>query len=384
MSTKINVRSPFYYKQSHASAAQIKISIYIYEGVQTTSRPATAQYVITKDVTTPTTGNPYAVFEISELVRDYLDTSYNDYQSNCAWVDVIYQIINSSGSVVTGGSSPYVAMDGYGYFEEGINPELSKRLLLSNKVMWRPKDENIRIPVFSEQATGVVFLSKGQEIRSVSLSSTTNSSGVVSYVSVSGYVSVDNYRQRVLSDEGVYEPSSCLSKLDNQVDVNLVDEARVSRNGTYDKLIIRTMNCDKYPDRKVTFLNKFGAFQDVYFFAKEVSAINISGETYKSNTINYQSLSYDTHKHQNQSYNLQAKESIVLNTGFVSEDYNEVLRQMMMSEQVWLTITTDEQTNIFPVIPNTNSLSFKTSLNDKLVDYAVEFNYAFDKIQNIR
>jgi hypothetical protein len=384
MSTKINLRSPYHYKRSFASAAKIKISIYVYEGTQTTDRPATAQYVITKDVTTPTTGDPYAVFEISELVRDYLDSSYNYYQSNCAWVDVIYQIINSSGGVVTGGSDPYVAMDGYGYFEEGINPQLSKRLLLSNKVMWRPEDENIRVPVFSEQATDVVFISKGQAVRSVSLSSTNNTSGVVSYVSVSGDVSVDNYRQRVLADGGVYEPSSCLYKLDNQVDVNLVDEVRVSRDGTYDKLIVKTMNCDKYPDRKVTFVNKFGAFQDVYFFAKEVSSINISGESYKSNIINYESLGYDTHKHQQQSYNLQAKESIVLNTGFVSEDYNEVLRQMMMSEQVWLTITTDEETNIFPVIPNTNSLSFKTSLNDKLVDYAVEFNYAFDKIQNIR
>jgi len=384
MSTKINVRSPFYYKQSHASAAQIKISIYIYEGVQTTSRPATAQYVITKDVTTPTTGNPYAVFEISELVRDYLDTSYNDYQSNCAWVDVIYQIINSSGGVVTGGTNPYVAMDGYGYFEEGINPELSKRLLLSNKVMWRPEDENIRIPVFSEQATGVVFLSKGQEVRSVSLSSTTNSSGVVSYVSVSGDVSVDNYRQRVLSDEGVYEPSSCLYKLDNQVDVNLVDEARVSRDGTYDKLIIRTMDCDKYPDRKVTFLNKFGAFQDVYFFAKEIESINISGDSYKANTINYETLSYDLNKAQQHRFDVQGKEKITLNTGYVSEDYNEVLKQMMMSEQVWYTKTTDDESNIFPVIPNTNSLRFKTSLNDKLVDYTLDFDYAFDKIQNIR
>ena len=384
MSTKINTRSPYYYKQSHASAARIKISIYVYEGIQTTDRPATAQYIITKDVTTPSTGNPYAVFEISELVRDYLDSSYNNYQSNCSWVDVVYQILNSSGGVVTGGSSPYIAMDGYGYFEEGINPELSKRLLLSNKVMWRPEDENIRVPVFSEQATDVVFISKGQAVRSVSLSSTNNTSGVVSYVSVSGDVSVDNYRQRVLADGGVYEPSSCLYKLDNQVDVNLVDEVRVSRDGTYDKLIVKTMSCDKYPDRKVTFVNKFGAFQDVYFFAKEIESINISSDSYKANTLNYETLSYDLNKAQQHRFDVQGKEKITLNTGYVSEDYNEVLKQMMLSEQVWYTKTTDEESNIFPVIPNTNSLRFKTSLNDKLVDYTIDFDYAFDKIQNIR
>ena len=384
MSTKINTRSPYYYKQSHASAARIKISIYVYEGTQITDRPATAQYVITKDVTTPATGNPYAVFEISELARDYLDSSYNNYQSNCAWVDVVYQIINSSGGVVTAGSDPYIAMDGYGYFEEGINPELSKRLLLSNKVMWRPEDENIRVPVFSEQATDVVFISKGQAVRSVSLSSTNNTSGVVSYVSVSGDVSVDNYRQRVLADGGVYEPSSCLYKLDNQVDVNLVDEVRVSRDGTYDKLIVKTMNCDKYPDRKVTFVNKFGAFQDVYFFAKEIESLNVSNEQYKANSINYETLSYDTHKHQSQRFNVQGKQGVTLNTGLVSEDYNEVIQQMMLSEQVWYTKTTDEESNIFPVNPKTSNVSYKTSLNDKLVSYTIDFEYAFDKIQNIR
>ena len=68
----------------------------------------------------------------------------------------------------------------------------------------------------------------------------------------------------------------------------------------------------------------------------------------------------------------------------MSEDYNEVIKQLMMSEYVWLTRTTDTESKIYPVIPTTNSLTFKTSLNDKMVEYTIDFDYAFDKIQNIR
>jgi hypothetical protein len=64
-------------------------------------------------------------------------------------------------------------------------------------------------------------------------------------------------------------------------------------------------------------------------------------------------------KHQYRQYNKQGRESIQLNTGYVSEDYNEIITQMMMSEQVWLTKTTDEQSNVLPVIPKTSNVSFK-------------------------
>jgi hypothetical protein len=69
-----------------------------------------------------------------------------------------------------------------------------------------------------------------------------------------------------------------------------------------------------------------------------------------------------------------------MNTGFIDEQYNEVIKQLMLSEQVWI----DNGTNVLPVSLNSNSLSFKTSVNDKLIDYTLEFEYAFDKINTIR
>ena len=75
MSNIINTRSPFYYKDSGSGVASIKFEIKIYTGDQTPA-PSTIQYTIIKNTTTPTTGNPYAIIEISELIRDYLYTDY--------------------------------------------------------------------------------------------------------------------------------------------------------------------------------------------------------------------------------------------------------------------------------------------------------------------
>ena len=49
-----------------------------------------------------------------------------------------------------------------------------------------------------------------------------------------------------------------------------------------------------------------------------------------------------------------------------------------------ITRITDEEELILPVMPKTKSVTYKTSVNDRLVQYTIEFDMAFDKINNIR
>lgn len=378
-------RSPYYYQVSSTSgsAAYAVLTLKIYNTAKT---PApSAQYTLRKDMTVPTAGDRYTTFEVAELIRDYINISFDgSYSNDAVWVVFGYSIYNSSDGFIEGGGDTTLFLDGYGYFEQGANPNSNDRLLIDNKVVWRPEDENIRVPVLcDERDAEVVMVSKGVPVRTETLTGTNVAADVIKYASVSGDVSADNYKQRVLV-EGIFENNPLLWDIDNYVDINIVDEIRVYRDGTYDKVVVRTQQCDKYPDRKVTFVNKNGAFQDLYFFAKEVESMSATGETYKSNVMNMQTQSYSTTAHQYQQYNKQAKDSVRLSTGFVSEDYNEVIKQLMMSEYVWLTKTTDTESKIYPVIPTTDSLTFRTSLNDKMVEYTIDFDYAFDKIQNIR
>jgi hypothetical protein len=69
-----------------------------------------------------------------------------------------------------------------------------------------------------------------------------------------------------------------------------------------------------------------------------------------------------------------------MNTGFVSEEYNKVIKELMLSEQVWVR----KDNEILPINVKSKSLTYKTSVNDKLINYTIEFDYSFDKINNIR
>jgi hypothetical protein len=387
---KINVRSPYYVKASNASLASATLSLYIYTGTFTTDKGA-AKYTITKNEIST---NNYVVFEIAELVRDYLDIEFDgEYDSQTVWVEAdieMFDAINGGGSSLGTTSTDYIAFDGYGYFEDAINPELSRTYLQSNYKIFRPSDQNVRVPVFTEDTDSVSFLYKGEVKRVQSISSSTNTNGQIDYITVSGADNTDNYKERVLADGGVLEDNSLLDAFLDSVDIGLVDELYINSDSGTEAVKISTEPCSKYEPYKVTFINKFGALQDMYFSLKSTSSLNTKGETYKSNVVDFGTLTYDTYKPQVSQYNKMGKESISLNTNYLSEEYNEVIKQLMMSEQVWLTRLdnpapdSNNLETVLAVIPKTQSVTYKTSLNDRLVQYTVDFDYAFDKINTVR
>lgn len=390
MATKINVRSPYYVKASNASLASATLSLYIYTGTFTTDK-GTAKYTITKN---EISSNNYVVFEIAELVRDYLDIEFDgEYDSQTVWVEAdiqMFDAINGGGSSLGTTSTDYIAFDGYGYFEDGINTELSRTYLQSNYKIFRPDDQNVRVPVFTEDTSSVSFLYKGEVKRVQAVSSSTNTNAQIDYITVSGSDNTDSYKERVLADGGTLEDNSLLDAFLESVDIGLVDELYINSASGTQVIKISTEPCSKYEPYKVTFINKFGALQDIYFSLKSIESLNTTGETYKANVVDFGTLTYDTYKPQVAQYNKLGKESITLNTNYISEDYNEVIKQLMMSEQVWLTRLdnpapdSDNLETVLAVIPKTQNVTYKTSLNDRLVQYTVDFDYAFDKINTVR
>jgi len=380
---KINTRSPYYIKVSNVNALSAIMELFIYTGTFTTDK-GTAKYTISKNGIGT---NNYVVFEIAELVRDYLDIEFDgEYDSQTVWVEADiegFTGLNGGGSSLGTISTGYIAFDGYGYFEDGINPELSRTYLQSNNKIFRLDDQNVRVPVFTEDTDSVTYRYKGETKRTQTISSSTNTNGQIEYITVSGSDNTDTYEQRVLADGGTFENNSLLDAFLDSVDIGLVDELYINSNSGTEVLKIVTEPCSKYEPYKVTFINKFGALQDMWFSLKSTESLNTTGETYKANLVDFSTLTYATYKPQVAQYNKLGKESITLNTNYISEDYNEVIKQLMMSEQVWITKLTDTE-EVLAVIPKTQNVTYKTSLNDRLVQYTIDFEYAFDKINTVR
>ena len=120
MATKINVRSPFYLKVSQTNIATATLNLYIYTGTFVANASvANPKYTITKDVLTA----GFIVFEVAELIRDYLEIEFDGtYSSQVVWVNAVITTTVSSGSasatVSPDNTNGFVAFDGYGYFHE--------------------------------------------------------------------------------------------------------------------------------------------------------------------------------------------------------------------------------------------------------------------------
>lgn len=136
------------------------------------------------------------------------------------------------------------------------------------------------------------------------------------------------------------------------------------------KTILITDEC-KYTPVDVCFLNKEGAIQMQTFFKARKDSDSITSEMYKGNNL--------IGLHQENTYNVKAKRKTTLNTGFVTEDKTETIRQILLSTKVWFL----ENGIALPVRPVTTSFEVKTRVNDKLINYTIEFENAFNDINNV-
>jgi len=397
MAKLINTRSPFYIKVYHASLFEAKLQLYIYEGVKDTSPDAAdLKYTIQK---AELGGNNYVVFEISQLVRDYIETKYDgEYDSYTVWVNPVVTAFESDGSTISSPTvtpsdyaSQFIATDGYGYFEEGINPDFDEGLMMSEGTIYRVNDRSVNIPVSTETANSVSFLLNGETIYSKLIDyadpANPTTSETIQYVASDDNSEADNYKERVLEDGGIFEDNTLLGEFFNGADVGLIDEVYINyTDGTETKtkvLKVKTFDCSKYEPIRVTFVNKYGALQDLYFTRRSNESINIESSDYKASVLDFGNFSYDTSEHQMRTLNLMGKESITLNTDYIDESCNEHIKQLMLSEQVWMTRLTDEE-KIVPLKVKTQSLQMKKRVNDKVIQYTMEFDVAADKINNIR
>ena len=123
----------------------------------------------------------------------------------------------------------------------------------------------------------------------------------------------------------------------------------------------------------VQFINRYGGLDFIWFFKMRTDSISIESKDYK---LLQPAMTYDTTIGQNAKYNFNGKQSVKMNTGFVNENYNELIQDLMLSEKVWI--------NSIPAIVKSSGTEFKTQIRNKNINYEIEFEYAFDLINNMQ
>ena len=297
------------------------------------------RYTLIKNVQQSTTVN----FDIAELARDYIEITYqSDYEPQTVSIVTVltnYDGLNGTGSVV---DLPTTITDrgfeAYGTFEEEVNPEVPFRVAPTYLI---PTTDTNTFTIFAPN----------------------NTAGIIPNITSLNGLAVTPY---TVSDTSVTTVDSVVCN-------------------------IKRIDCTKYGiGNKITYINKYGVQQDLWFFLKETKNLSRTNEGYKSNTITYPSggATYNVQNAPNKVFNTQAKQTHTLSSGYYPEFANKQFEELLLSEYVWFHKPTSGigvgTYIVVPVKVKTSSMTFKTSVNDRLIEYTIEFEEAFDYINNIR
>jgi hypothetical protein len=131
----------------------------------------------------------------------------------------------------------------------------------------------------------------------------------------------------------------------------------------------------KYPNIRIKWKNRFGQFD--YFNFNMVSRQSISSDkhTYQPQLGTWagRTLSYNEWDSQNLNYIVDSKQQISVNTFWVSEDYNDIFKQLLVSDEIyWMQ---EDTLHVKPITIISTSIQFKTGVVDGLIQYAFDFQY---------
>jgi hypothetical protein len=343
-----------------SSSFQYIGELYYWTG-STTNSSSTSDYTITKFPNTANVG----IFDLNRIINSTLTDYAIANTSNVVYYAVDFYFQYQSGSTYLTGShlksDTYKALDGYGVFQEPIGQNLT-----SASVHW---------PLMtSGPATQSAFdTNKGV-------------SGV--YVGTAGGVQPTKivYTSAIQTAE-VALSSSLSSSQQIQQYPSAPSESGFPLSGSYDSFKIQAFNgatalgtsikydvvCNqKYPNIRIKWKNRFGQFDFMNFNMVNRQSFSTERKTYQPQLGSWESstLSYQNYDTANTAYIVDSKQSIQVNSNWLTDDYNDILKQLLVSDEIyWLY----DEVNIRPLSITTSDIQFKTSVVDKLIQYSFEF-----------
>jgi hypothetical protein len=132
----------------------------------------------------------------------------------------------------------------------------------------------------------------------------------------------------------------------------------------------------KYPNIRVKWKNRFGQFDSFNFNMINTKRFDVNRSLYQPQigSWNGSALGYAPYESNNLNYMVDTKESIVVNTDWVDEAYNEIFKQFLVSDEIYW-IYDETEYEVKPLTIKTSSLTFKTGVVNKVIQYSFELDY---------
>ena len=359
---RINVRSPFFISSPVYDGTELististEYKLFIYSGVLDVSKPSLPTYTYIKKPRFLNDNNIY--IDISRQVNDFINNTYNGFLSTQS-VFVEIEVNNTYDGGVLTDNKKYLAVNGFNLHSENVNHLPNNDLLISNRSITVLKGKPINLPFYRSGDDYSIEFRKNTSVldtQTVTAIPVLNNNDIVENIVYLNADIVNNIR--ILNTD---------TQEETFIDVEVVTEC------IYDPV-------------KITFVNRHGVLQEFYSYKVSKEQIKSTSDSYNKSILNEDVisnipvLSYNTSEHRKREYNKQATKSIELNTGYLPEDNNVLIEEMLESEYVWLTLDNE----IKPVNLTSKSVSLLTKTNDQLIKYKLNFDYSYNEVQNIR
>ena len=355
----INVRSPYIIRVNESGQTGAKVKIFLWN--KGDAVPTLPNYTLSKDI--PSTTQTELNFNISNYVREFIDNIIpisnrhsSDIETNKMWCNVTiekYKTISGVDTLVT--SVSYVATNGFTKYEDGTNGgnPIADIISLtdSTKKIYYYRDLGVYpyVNVLFDNSSGT---------KSLKFRWTPKTGTVVN--EIKSATGIFNYTVPVSLTSSDFDNDSILTIFDNITGFKI------------DAFTIIPICEPKYTPVECSYINRKGGWQFLTFFKAQTNAINTKGSTYR---MMPSASNYNPSQAQTKSFNINGQQSVKLNTGWVDENYSDLITDLLLSE----TILLDGK----PVELKTTSTDLKTSLKDKMINYEIEFDYAFNLINDV-
>jgi hypothetical protein len=136
----------------------------------------------------------------------------------------------------------------------------------------------------------------------------------------------------------------------------------------------------KYTPVQVAFINRFGVADFITFFKRSDERGSFTQDSYQKSIYNdgFTTPSLEVGKYQ--SFNVNSRNTLTLNTGFVDQDYDETIEDILMSEYV----AVYTNSNWVSAVPNRGTIEYQKSINTQLINYTMSFDFGFDERSLVR
>ena len=363
----IFVRSPFIIEVDDPTQTGSKVELFIYKAGSPI--PATPTYTLSKLI--PASNNTVTLYNLSPYIRENIThpTSPDNANVNLQLTPIeeytfvqifTYNLIGGSYALQTFGK--YRALDGYGYYETGINPDYSygQAVVLADQMNYNYYYDPA-YPTTSESLAGTItaYLGVDYTVEYTGLQTGT----VFSYLTIfSGFYDLFRVPPSMISEGAkvvIYTgpPPFVLPFWE----------------GTF-----RPVTECKYEPIVLDFINKYGGWQRETFFKASYESLEVQSTPYNF-MMTIDALTYDVKQGQKQIFNNNGSTKYKVNSGWVDETFNENLQQLLLSERV---LWTKGNTKL-PIRINTKSVNKEKNINNKKINYSLDFEMAFNVINNV-